>query len=97
MRGAPTDAEIAMWRLLRDRRFSGLKFRRQVPFHNFILDFVSFEQRVVIEVHGSQHMSSSSDAVRNAALAQEGFRVLRYWNNDVLEQPNAVLEDLYAN
>jgi very-short-patch-repair endonuclease len=69
MRGAPTDAEIAMWRLLRDRRFSALKFRRQVPFQNYILDLVSFERRVVIEVDGSQHMSSSLDTVRDAVLA----------------------------
>jgi very-short-patch-repair endonuclease len=64
MRHEPTDAELAMWRLLRDRRLSQYKFRRQVPFQNFILDFVCFEKRVVIEIGGSQHASSKRDAAR---------------------------------
>jgi very-short-patch-repair endonuclease len=96
MRREPTDAEAAMWRLLRDRRLSHLKFRRQVPFQNYILDFVCFEKRVIIETDGSQHASSERDAAREAALMKEGFRTARYWNNDVLQQPGAVLEDILA-
>jgi very-short-patch-repair endonuclease len=96
MRSEPTDAEAAMWRLLRDRRLLQFKFRRQVPFQNFILDFVCFDQRLVIEIDGSQHASSSRDETRNRVLSDEGFRVARYWNNDVLQRPTAVLEDILA-
>ncbi|MDA9495961.1 endonuclease domain-containing protein [Bradyrhizobium sp. CCBAU 11361] len=96
MRHQPTDAEAAMWRLLRDRRLSAYKFRRQVPIENYILDFVCFENRLVIEIDGSQHAESQRDAVRDAALSAEGFLIARYWNNDVLQQPASVLEDILA-
>ena len=96
MRHKPTDAEAAMWRLLRDRRLSAFKFRRQVPFKNYILDFVCFEKRLVIEIDGSQHVASQRDTVRDAALSAEDFSIVRYWNNDVLQQPTAVLEDILA-
>jgi very-short-patch-repair endonuclease len=96
MRREPTDAEARMWKLFRDRRLASFKFRRQVPFQNFILDFVCFEKRLVIEIDGSQHAASERDAARDAALTAEGFRVARYWNNDVLQQPAAVLEDILA-
>jgi very-short-patch-repair endonuclease len=94
MRREPTDAEATMWRLLRDRRLAPFKFRRQVPFRNYILDFVCFEQRPVIEIDGSQHASSNVDATRDSLLRSEGFAVLRYWNNDVLQQRSAILEDI---
>jgi very-short-patch-repair endonuclease len=96
MRREPTDAEAAMWRLLRDRRLALFKFRRQVPFKNFILDFVCFEKRLIIEIDGSQHVESERDTARDAILNAEGFRIARYWNNDVLQQPFAVLEDIFA-
>lgn len=85
-----------MWRLLRERRLTAFKFRRQVPFKNYILDFVCFEKRLVIEIDGSQHAESQSDATRDATLAAEGFQTARYWNNDVLKQPTSVLEDILA-
>jgi len=94
MRREPTDAEAAMWRLLRDRRLLQFKFRRQVPFKNYVLDFVCFERRLVVEIDGRQHASAITDAVRDNALAEEGFRVARCWNNDVLQRRTAVLEDL---
>ena len=96
MRHEPTDAEAAMWRLLRDRRLSAYKLRRQVPFKSYILDFVCFEKRLVIEIDGSQHAESRSDAARDAALSAEGFSIARYWNNDVLQRPVAVQEDILA-
>ena len=96
MRRESTDAEAAMWRLLRDRRLALFKFRRQVPFQNFILDFICFEKRLIIEIEGSQHASSERDTARDAVLIAEGFRIARYWNNDVLQQPSAVLEDIFA-
>ena len=96
MRREPTDAELAMWRLLRDRRLARFKFRRQVPFQNFILDFICFEKRFIVEIDGSQHASSRRDEAREAILIAEGFRIVRYWNNDVLLQPSAVLEDIFV-
>ena len=92
-----TDAELKMWLLLRDRRLAKLKFRRQVPFRNYILDFVCFEHRLVIEIDGSQHAESQRDKQRDLDLAAEGFRVVRYWNNDVLQRPASVLEDLLTH
>jgi very-short-patch-repair endonuclease len=96
MRHEPTDAEAAMWRLLRERRLSAFKFRRQAPFKNYILDFVCFEKCLVIEIDGSQHVESQGDAAREAMLAAEGFQTARYWNNDVLQRPVAVQEDILA-
>src|SRR5690242_3518814 len=66
MRREPTDAEARIWKLLRDHRLADFKFRRQVPFQNFILDFVCFERRLVIEIDGGQHTSSETDAARDA-------------------------------
>jgi very-short-patch-repair endonuclease len=96
MRREPSDAEARMWRLLRDRQLALFKFRRQAAFQNYILDFVCFDKRVVIEIDGGQHASSQRDVAREAALAAEGFRTLRYWNNDVLQTPTAILEDILA-
>ena len=96
MRREATDAENAIWRLLRDRRLTQFKFRRQVPFQAFILDFVCFDRRLVIEIDGSQHFSSERDKTRDRLLAAEGFLILRYWNNDVLQRRAAVLEDIVA-
>jgi very-short-patch-repair endonuclease len=96
LRREPTDAETAMWRLLRGRRLESLKFHRQVPFKNFILDFVCFEKHLIVEIDGSQHAESVRDTARDAVLTAEGFRIGRYWNNDVLQRPSAVLEDIVA-
>jgi len=96
MRREPTDAEARMWKLLRDHRLANFKFRRQVPFQNFILDFVCFERRLVIEIDGSQHASSERDTARDTALRAESFRIARYWNSDVLQRPASVLEDILA-
>ena len=96
MRREPTEAEAAMWRLLRDRRLDHVKFRRQVPFQSYILDFVCLEKRLVVEIDGSQHACSERDAARDAKLAIEGFQIARYWNNDVLQRRTAVLEDILA-
>jgi very-short-patch-repair endonuclease len=85
-----------MWRLLRDRRLAPFKFRRQVPFRNYILDFVCFGQRLVVEIDGGQHANSEADLIRDDLLQREGFRILRHWNNDVLQKRSAVLEDILA-
>ncbi|MDP1865289.1 MAG: DUF559 domain-containing protein, partial [Bradyrhizobium sp.] len=77
LRREPTDAATAMWRLLHGRRLALFKFRRQVPFQNFILDFVCFEKHFIIEIDGSQHADSERDTARDAVLMAEGFRVAR--------------------
>jgi very-short-patch-repair endonuclease len=96
MRRIATDAERKLWFLLRDRRLDGIKFRRQVPFGPYILDFVCFERGLVVEVDGGQHAESESDVKRDAYLRAEGFSTVRYWNTDVLKNPDGVLTDLMA-
>ncbi|UFZ02280.1 endonuclease domain-containing protein [Bradyrhizobium ontarionense] len=96
MRHQATEAEAVMWRLLRDRRFERYKFRRQTPVEQFILDFVCFEKRLIVEIDGSQHATEDADAERNAILRAAGFRFARYWNNDVLYNSSAVQEDILA-
>jgi len=87
-----TDAERRVWFALRDRRFDGWKFRRQVPFGQYILDFVCFDAKLVIEVDGGQHDERAAyDARRSAHLEKSGFRVLRFWNNEVLGNLDGVL------
>ena len=83
-----------MWRLLRARALSGFKFRRQAPVEDFILDFVCFDRRIVVEIDGSQHAESLRDLARDKKLREAGFETVRYWNNDVLMRPEVVLEDL---
>jgi very-short-patch-repair endonuclease len=85
-----TDAERALWRLLRDRRMAGWRFRRQEPIDHYIVDFVSFEARLIIEVDGGQHFESKADRERDAYLQSHGFRVLRFWNTDVLAGRDSV-------
>src|SRR2546423_164629 len=92
LRAKATDAEIALWRLLRSRRLATLKFRRQVPIGAWIVDFVSFEQRLVVEADGSQHAESDHDKQRDQDLSERGFCVLRFWNSDVLMRSQAVIE-----
>ena len=83
-----TDAERAMWRLLREN-FGDWHFRRQVPIRHFIADFASHSAKLIIEVDGGQH-SAEIDAPRSAILANEGYRVVRFWNNEVLGNPDGV-------
>ncbi len=91
-----TDAERALWYLLRSRRFSGFKFRRQVPVGPYVADFLCFDRRIVVECDGSQHAENLRDARRDAWLAANGFRTLRFWNHDVLRSRDAVADTLFA-
>jgi adenine-specific DNA-methyltransferase len=91
-----TDAEQALWHLLRCRQISGLKFRRQHPFGNYILDFVCLENKLVIEVDGGQHGQQAwYDENRAQKLQAAGFRVLRFWNNEVLNEIESVKEKIW--
>lgn len=94
LRAEATLAEQRLWFRLRNRRFEGLKFRRQLPIGPYIVDFVCLDQRLVIEVDGSRHNQLEGqlqDEARTAYLAREGFRVIRVWNNDVMGRMDAVL------
>ena len=91
LRKQSTDAERLLWRRLRGEQL-GVKFRRQHPFLSYVVDFVCIERRLVIELDGSQHMDSKRDALRDEALMRAGFRVLRFWNNQVLSETDAVVE-----
>ncbi|MGA7490442.1 MAG: endonuclease domain-containing protein, partial [Xanthobacteraceae bacterium] len=79
-----TDAEAKLWRHLRSRQLAGCKFVRQEPIGPYICDFVCRERRLVVEVDGSQHADSPADRTRDAWLASRRYRVLRFWNNEVL-------------
>jgi very-short-patch-repair endonuclease len=95
LRASATDAEMRLWRLLRSRRLASMKFRRQVPIGPWIVDFVSFEQRLIVEADGSQHAESDDDRRRDYDLSERGFRVLRFWNNDILLRSQSVLEMIF--
>jgi very-short-patch-repair endonuclease len=84
-----------LWRLLRDRRMAGFKFRRQQPLGRYIADFVCLEHRLIIEADGSQHHENVRDAVRDAWLRAQGFGVLRFWNHDILTQPDMIVDTVH--
>jgi very-short-patch-repair endonuclease len=86
-----TDAETVLWNRIRNRQIDGHKFARQVPIGAYVCDFVCREKQLVIEVDGGQHAESAADAIRDANLTAEGYRVLRFWNNDVLGNLEGVL------
>ena len=94
LRSQMTDAERKLWLALKDRRFATFKIRRQVPLGPYIVDFVCFESRLVIEVDGGQHAGSDRDAERDAWLGRNDFRIARFWNNDVLQNLEGVLTRL---
>lgn len=89
-----TDAERVLWPHLRAHRLSGAKFRRQQPIGPYIVDFVHFGARLVIEADGGQHLDSPKDVQRDAWLNQQGFLVMRFWNDEVLKNTEAVLESI---
>jgi very-short-patch-repair endonuclease len=93
LRQAQTNAERRMWMLLRDRRLSGCKFRRQHPLGPYIADFCCPEVRLIIELDGGHHASNqNADATRSLVLETQGYRVLRFWNNEVLGNTAGVLQ-----
>jgi very-short-patch-repair endonuclease len=96
MRRQPTDAERALWGVLRDRRLSQTKWRRQVPLGPYIVDFVCFERRIVVECDGSQHAENARDMARDAWLTAQGFTVLRFWNHTVLKERSTVIATILA-
>jgi len=91
-----TDAEKALWRHLRMRQFSGVKFRRQHPIDRYVADFVCIESGLVVEIDGSQHMEMAArDEQRTRSIETHGFRVLRFFDNEVLQHIDAVKEAIW--
>jgi very-short-patch-repair endonuclease len=96
LRSNQTDAERKLWNVLRGRQMAGMKFRRQHLFENYILDFVCLENRLVVEIDGGQHQESiMDDGMRTKMLENAGFQVLRFWNHEVLQHPDAVVEKIW--
>lgn len=93
LRRNQTEAEHKLWYHLRAHRFKGLKFKRQKPIGRYIVDFICMEHRLIIELDGGQHADQTDyDQQRDAWLHAQGYTVLRFWNNEVLQQTEAVLE-----
>ena len=99
LRANTTGAEDILWRHLRRLEVRGSHFRRQVPIGPYVADFACLKERLIIEVDGSQHgedVDSRRDEVRTRWLNSEGYRVLRFWNNDVMSKTEAVMEAIHA-
>ena len=98
LRRNQTEAEKRIWSYLRSREFQGIKFRRQQPLGPYVVDFCSFQKRFVIELDGGQHaLTAEEDARRTEYLEQSGYRVIRVWNNEALNNTEAVLEYIRKN
>jgi len=94
LRKQSTDTERHLWYYLRANQL-GYKFKRQAPIGKYIVDFVCFEKRIIVELDGGQHLINQQyDMERTAWLEERGFNVLRFWNNQILQQTDAVLEVL---
>ena len=96
MRREATEAEDRLWQELSSRRLEGIKFRRQYPIGDAIADLVCLESRLIIEIDGTQHAESAYDSKRDAELRARGFRVLRFWNDDVMRDLNSVCDTIIA-
>ena len=97
LRREMTDAERHLWRHLRMRQNHGMKFRRQHPLGNYVLDFACLEAKLVVEVDGGQHAEQQEkDKARTAWLEGQGWQVLRFWNNDVLLKIEGVVSVIHA-
>ena len=95
LRKNSSDAERLLWKKLKSKQFEGLKFRRQQPIGKYIVDFVCLEKRLIIEADGGQHAEDSAkDQQRDEWLKGEGFRVLRFWNNEILGNIEGVMESV---
>jgi crossover junction endodeoxyribonuclease RuvC len=93
LRTDQTDVEAKLWLRLRNGQF-GVKFRRQSPILGYVADFLSNDARLIVELDGGQHAESKTDARRTEVLEQAGFRVLRFWNNEVNENLDGVLQTI---
>src|SRR5215470_1355910 len=91
LRSDMTEAERRVWRQLRAHRFQGASFRRQFPIGSYIVDFVCLDARLIVEIDGGQHAEAERDLQRDEWLRSQGFRILRFWNDDVLRNLRGAL------
>jgi very-short-patch-repair endonuclease len=94
LRRQGTPSERVLWLKLRNKQLAGVKFRRQQPIGEYIVDFVTFDKKIIIEIDGGQHndnQNAAQDEIRTARLNSQGFRVIRFWNNEVLDNLEGVL------
>jgi very-short-patch-repair endonuclease len=97
LRREMTDAERAIWKLLRGRRFADLKFRRQFPIGPYIADFCCVERKLVVELDGGQHVDDQVyDDEREEFIGTQGYRVVRFWNDVVLKETDSVIEQILS-
>jgi len=94
LRRRMTDAEQRIWYFLRGRHLVGFKFRRQHPIGPYVVDFVCLAHKLVVELDGGQHASDPNDLRRDAFLQRNGYRVLRFWNNEALSNTSVVCESI---
>jgi very-short-patch-repair endonuclease len=94
LRKHSTDTERHLWRYLRDRQIEGFKFRRQHPIGHDVVDFVNFEKKVILELDGGQHALHPDDRMRDEWLRAEGYKVLRFWDNQVLSNLEGVSDTI---
>jgi len=92
LRKNSTDTEKYLWKYLRGKQLEGFKFRRQHPFGRYIVDFINLERKIIIEVDGGQRLENKKDKLRNKWLKEQGYEVLRFWDNEVLTNIESVLE-----
>ena len=96
LRANMTDTERLLWRHLRMRQIQDFKFRRQAPIGHYIVDFVSLEAKLIIEVDGGHHARQvAKDSLRTSWLNSQGFKVLRFWDMEVLKETGSVLEAIW--
>jgi very-short-patch-repair endonuclease len=96
MRSQPTPAEHRLWQILRAKRLSGYKFKRQLAIDGYIVDFACLKQRLIVEADGGQHAENARDIRRDAYLQAQGFRVLRFWNSDIFTNEEGVLGSILS-
>jgi len=92
LRNNSTDTEKYLWKYLRGRQLEGFKFRRQHPIGKYIADFINFERKIMIEIDSGQHLENKKDKLRDKWLEEQGYEVLRFWDNEVLTNIEGVLE-----
>lgn len=98
LRNNSTDVEKLLWQRLKASQIEGVKFRRQQVIETFIVDFISFEKKIIIELDGSQHAENKEyDGLRSKCFELNGYKVLRFWNNEVIENMIGVLEVIRNN
>lgn len=96
LRKSETDAERKIWQQLRSRSLNGAKFRRQHPIGPYVVDFICINEKLIIELDGSQHQQQQDyDAQRTAFLEQAGYRVLRFWDDDALSRTEDVMQAIF--